>query len=390
MPEQSDQGYSEDSLVEQPSIELFRSLRYETANCFYERCGEGATLGRASTADVVLVPKLRAVLRKLNSDIPAEGIEQAIEELTKDRSALHPVIANREVYRLLKDGVPVTLQDEKGEHEVERARVIDWNNPDNNDFFLASQFWISGDIYKRRADLVAFVNGLPLVFIELKAVHRRLESAYQNNIRDYKSAIPQAFLYNALIIVSNGSASRVGTMSAPWEHFAEWKKVADEGEQGVVSLETMIRGTCDKRRLLDLIENFTLFTDVRGTLVRVLAKNHQYLGVNNALRAVQAIKQNQGRLGVFWHTQGSGKSYSMIFFSQKVLRKLPGNWTFLIVTDREDLDGQIYRNFKSAGAVIEEESRVRAQDAEHLKQLLNAEDHRYIFTLIQKFRLEDG
>src|SRR5439155_11662432 len=112
-----------------------------------------------------------------------------------------------------------------------------------------------------------------------------------------KTAIPQVFVYNALIIVSNGTARRVGTMSAPWEHFAEWKKVADEGEQGIVSLETIIRGTCDKDRLIDLIENFTLFTDVRGTLVRVLAKNHQYLGVNNALRAVQAIKENQGRLG---------------------------------------------------------------------------------------------
>src|SRR5438094_1711619 len=307
MPEQSDQGYSEDSLIEQPAIGLFRSLGYKTANCFYEKVGPNSTLGRTTTAEVVLVPRLRAALEKLNIGIPVEGIEQAIEELTKDRSALHPVIANREVHLLLKDGVPVAVRDEKGDEAIDRVRVIDWDNPEENDFFLASQFWVSGDIYKRRADLVAFVNGLPLVFIELKAIHRRLESAYQNNIRDYKSAIPQTFLYNGLIIVSNGSASRVGTMSAPWEHFAEWKKVADEGEQGVVSLETVIRGTCDKHRLLDLIENFTLFTDVTGTLVRILAKNHQYLGVNNALRAVQAIKKNQGRLGVFWHTQGSGK-----------------------------------------------------------------------------------
>jgi type I restriction enzyme R subunit len=387
MPEQSDQGYSEDTLIEQPAIELFRSLGYTPANCFYEKVGEGATLGRATTAEVVLVPKLRAALKKLNGGLPADGIEQAIEELTKDRSALHSVIANREVYRLLKDGVQVTLRDENGEEAVERVRVIDWDDPEQNDFFLASQFWISGEIYKRRADLVAFVNGLPLVFIELKAVHRRLETAYENNIRDYKTAIPQVFLYNALIIVSNGSASRVGTMSAPWEHFAEWKKVADEGEQGVVSLEMMLRGTCDKRRLLDLIENFTLFTDVRGTLVRVLAKNHQYLGVNNALRAVQAIKENQGRLGVFWHTQGSGKSYSMIFFSQKVLRKLPGNWTFLVVTDRQELDAQIYKEFQAAGAVTEQE--VQAESAEDLRRLLR-EDHRHVFTLIHKFHTERG
>jgi type I restriction enzyme R subunit len=387
MPDQQDQGYSEDSLIERPAIELCRSLGYSTANCFYEKCGEGATLGRATTAEVVLVPKLRAALQKLNRDIPTEGIEQAIDELTKDRSALHQVIANREVYRLLKDGVRITLRNVKGDEEVERVRVIDWDNPEENDFFLASQFWISGEIYKRRADLIAFVNGLPLVFIELKAVHRRLEGAYENNIRDYKTAIPQVFVYNALIIVSNGSASRVGTMSAPWEHFAEWKKVADEGEQGVVSLETMIRGTCDKRRLLDLIENFTLFTDVGGTLVRVLAKNHQYLGVANALKAVQAIKKNQGRLGVFWHTQGSGKSYSMIFFSQKVLRKQPGNWTFVIVTDRQELDEQIYKEFQAAGAVTEHE--VQAESAEDLRRLLR-EDHRHVFTLIHKFHTPHG
>src|SRR5262249_6395961 len=138
----------------------------------------------------------------------------------------------------LKGGVQISLRDKEGDEESERVRVIDWENPERNDFFLASQFWISGDIYKRRGDLIAFVNGLPLVFIELKSVHRRLETAYENNIRDYKSAVPQAFLYNAAIIVSNGSESRIGTMSAPWEHFAEWKKISDETERGVVSLET--------------------------------------------------------------------------------------------------------------------------------------------------------
>ncbi len=388
MPEQSDQGYSEDSLIEQPAIELFSALGYETANCFYEEIGENSTLGRRTTQEVVLVPRMRAALKRLNPSIPADGIEQVIEEVTKDRSTLHPVLANHEVYRLLKEGVTVTLQDARGEEYPERIRVIDWENAEENDFFLASQFWISGEIYKRRADLIAFVNGLPLVFIELKAVHRRLVTAYFNNITDYKTAIPQAFFYTAFIVVSNGSETRIGTMSAPWEHFNEWKKISDERERGVVSLETVIRGTCDKRRLLDLIENFTLFTtDPRGAPIKVIAKNHQYLGVNNALEAAEKIKANQGRLGVFWHTQGSGKSFSMIFLSQKVLRKVAGNWTFLIVTDRQELDGQIYREFQAAGAVTEEE--VQAESADHLKQLLK-EDHRHVFTLIQKFRTEKG
>lgn len=176
-------------------------------------------------------------------------------------------------------------------------------------------------------------------------------------------------------------------MTAEWEHFAEWKKINSEGEEGIVSLDTMIRGTCEPERLLDIIENFTLFSEASGGIVKLVAKNHQYLGVNNATDALKEIEKNRGRLGVFWHTQGSGKSYSMVFFSQKVLRKIPGNFTFVIVTDRLDLDNQIYKNFAGAGAVTEEQ--VQAEDGDHLKQLLR-EDHRYIFTLIQKFHKKKG
>jgi len=157
----------------------------------------------------------------------------------------------------------------------------------------------------------------------------------------------------------------------------------------VVSLETMIRGMCEKQKLLDLVENFTLFDEGRGEPIKMIAKNHQFLGVNRAIEAVKKIRENQGRLGVFWHTQGSGKSYSMVFFSQKIHRKLAGNWTFLVVTDRQDLDGQIYKNFAGVGAVSEPEERARAQSGEHLNELLR-EDHRYLFTLIQKFRTENG
>lgn len=240
-------------------------------------------------------------------------------------------------------------------------------------------------MYKRRADLVGFVNGLPLVFIELKASHRRLEHAYQDNLRDYKSTIPQIFWYNALIILSNGSFSKIGSMSAAWEHFADWKKINSEGEEGIISLDTMIRGTCEPFHLLDIIENFTIFSEVSGGLAKFVAKNHQYLGVNNATEALLQIKENQGKLGVFWHTQGSGKSYSMIFFSQKVLRKIPGNYTFVMITDRQELDDQIYKNFANTGIVTEEH--VQATSGKHLQQLLS-EDHRFIFTLIQKFRTD--
>ncbi|MBI4454776.1 MAG: type I restriction endonuclease subunit R [Acidobacteria bacterium] len=381
-------GYSEDALIERPAIALFEELDWKAANCFYEKCGgDSATLGRTTTQEVVLVPKLRSSLQKLNPDLPSGTIDLAVEQLTQDRSALNPVVANREVYRLLKDGVHVTITDENGAQETETVRVIDWDNAGNNDFFLASQFWIAGEIYKRRVDLLGFVNGLPLIFVELKAVHKNLKNAFDKNLCDYKSTIPQLFWYNAFIILSNGSESKVGTMTAPWEHFSEWKKISSEEEPGIVSLETAIRGTCEKTRFIDILENFILFTTEFGPLVKILAKYHQFLGVNNSIRALAQIKQNQGKLGVFWHTQGSGKTYAMMFFSQKVLRKIPGRWTFVIVTDRDDLDTQIYEKFANASLVIEPD--VHATSSAHLRQLLS-EDHRHVFTIIHKFRTERG
>ena len=148
----------------------------------------------------------------------------AIEELTRSRSTLSLENANREIYRLLKDGVKVIFQDANDEEAIETVKVIDWNHPSNNDFFLASQFWISGEIYTRRTDLLGFINGLPLVLIELKRHHRRLKAAYKDNLRDYKQTIPQLFWYNAFIILSNGSKSRIGSLTSAWEHFSEWKK----------------------------------------------------------------------------------------------------------------------------------------------------------------------
>jgi type I restriction enzyme, R subunit len=379
---------SEEAL-ENATIELFSQLHWETANCYDENFGTNSTLGRETKGEVVLIPKLRTALHKLNPDIPTEAIQLAIEELTRDRSTLSLANANSQIYQLLKDGVKVSFKNDDGEDQTETVKVIDWNNLENNNFFLASQFWVTGEIYTRRADLVGFVNGFPLVFIELKAHHKRLELAYKNNLTDYKQTIPQLFWYNAFIILSNGTKSRIGSLTAKWEHFSEWKKINSEGEEGIVSLDTIIRSTCEKTKLLDIVENFIFFYLAKGSLVKIIAKNHQYLGVNQAVTAVEQIKSNQGKLGVFWHTQGSGKSYSMVFFSQKVLRKLYGNWTFVIITDREDLDEQIYKNFAYAGAVTEIEKNVRASSGEHLKKLLN-EDHRYIFTMIQKFRIEKG
>ncbi|MEM7430686.1 MAG: type I restriction endonuclease subunit R [Pseudomonadota bacterium] len=380
-------GYSEDASVEQPSLELLSTLGWDTANLYQEWASGSSSEGRQSEHDVVLVPRLTTALERLNPNVPQEGIEKAVEAVTTDRSNLLPVNANSELYKLLKDGVKVKVPDGQGGDDTVSVRVIDWRDPEANDFLVASQFWIAGDMYRRRTDLIGFVNGIPLVLFELKASHQNLKQAYDGNLTDYRAAVPQLFIPNGFIILSNGSATKIGSSFAPWEHFYEWKRINDEGEQGVVSLETAIRGTCEKDRLLDLIENFIVYEDERGGLIKKLAKNHQYLGVNQSIKQVQGVRENQGRLGVFWHTQGSGKSLSMVFFTQKVLRTIPGNWTFAIVTDREELDNQIYGTFAATGAVTEDKA--QATSGQHLQELLS-ENHRYVFTLIQKFQTRDG
>jgi type I restriction enzyme, R subunit len=382
-------AYSEDTLVEQPAIELLAGLGWQTIGAFDEVLGEGGTLGRDNMGEVVLLRHLVPALKKLNPKAPAEAIDSAVNELTRDRSVMSLAAANREVYSLLKNGVKVEVRRPDGELMPERIRVIDWNTPANNHFMLVSQLWVTGDVYKRRPDLIGFINGLPLVVCEFKAVMERVEAAFKDNITDYRTTIPALFRYNAFILVSNGIEGRMGSVTAEWEHYCDWKKISSEAEPGSVLLETVLKGTCDKTRLLDLVENFTVFEEKAGHIRKVVAKNHQYLGVNNAIEAVFALKENQGRLGVYWQTQGAGKTYSMVFFAQKVLRKIPGNWTFVGVTDRKELDGQLYKSFANVAAVTEPEERVRADSAEHLKQLLT-EDHRYVFTLIQKFRTERG
>jgi len=378
-----------EAALELSTIALFEKLGYTTANCYSEWNSGTSNLGRETKSEVVLISKLQPALEKLNPHLPKPAINLAIEQLIRDRNALTLANANREIYNLLKDRVKVTYRNDDGEEITENVTVIDWKNPTNNDFFLASQFWITGEMYTRRTDLIGFINGIPLIFIELKASRERVELAYQNNFCDYRKEIPQLFWYNSIVILSNGSISKIASLTATWEYFSDWKKINNEGEQGLISLETLIRGTCDKTKLLDIVENFTLFSEEQGNLIKLVAKNHQYLGVNNCLEAVQNIRENQGKLGVFWHTQGSGKSFSMQFFSQKVHRTITGNWTFVIITDRDDLDNQIYQNFAKTGAVTEPEQKVRAHSGEHLKQLLT-EDHRYVFTLIQKFRTHKG
>jgi len=374
--------FSEDKLIEQTAIKIFGEL-WGAENFANAYSGEtDAEFGRENPGEVVLMSYLKIALVKLNPNVSTEALNLAIDEVIKDRSAMSMVNANHEIWQLLRDGVKVETENEKGEQRTETVKIIDFENPKENHFMLVSQFWITGELHKRRPDLIGFVNGIPLVLIELKASHKNLRNAYQQNIRDYKDTIPQLFWYNAFIIISNGIESKVGTITGAYEHFNEWKKIKDEKEVGKVSLETVIKGTCEPARLLDIVENFILFDDSRGERVKAISRYFQFFGVNRAFEEVKNRNKNKGRLGVFWHTQGSGKSYSMVFLSQKVFRKLTGNFTFVVVTDRKELDRQIYKTFAACGAVYENE--VHADSVGHLQQLLK-EDHRHVFTLIHKF-----
>ncbi len=387
----SPHAYTEDQLVEQPAIGLFAELGWQTVAAMEEIFGAGGTLQREASGEVVLVSRLRTALERLNATMPPEAIAAAVDELVRDRSAMGLAAANREVYLLLKEGIKVSLPDKvRGGQKTERLRVMDWENPATNDFLLVSQFSVTGALYTCRPDLVGFVNGLPLVVIELKKPGVPARAAFDENLTSYKhpqNGIPALFAFNALLIASNGTESRVGSLTADWERFFEWKRIESENEPRRVSLEVMIRGTCDKGRLLDLVENFTLFSAHKAGLVKIIGQNHQFLGVNNAIVSMlTARKEGHGRGGVFWQTQGSGKSFSMVFFAQKVLRKVSGNWTFVIATDRVELDTQIAKTFKACGAVSEAEGdECHAASGAHLRELLRG-NHRYVFTLVHKFQ----
>lgn len=427
---------SEDRLVQATfANHLEKTLGWDSAYAWnQESFGVDGTLGRASERDVVLVRDLRAALVRLNPALPTSAIDEAVTKLTHHDFSRSLLQHNQAFYKLIREGVPVNYRDAQGQLRHAQASVIDFRTPDNNRFLAVRELKVTGlrtPNYNRRADLVCFVNGLPLVFIELKAVYKNIRAGYEGNLRDYldENVIAHAFHHNAFLIVSNGDNARYGTITSEWEHFGEWKRL-DERDKGSVKAEVLLNGMLAKDRLLDLIENFTLFDASKpGAVRKVVARNHQVLGVNLAVAAVvrqeelkrqfpsgerlkhrvvelpvlrdatadgsdQPQREMQpvsiierahpdlGRLGVVWHTQGSGKSYSMAFFAEKVRRTVPGNFTFVLMTDRNDLDSQIYKTFVGCG--VADDHTPRAGSGRDLETLLK-QNHRYVFSLIHKF-----
>ena len=381
-------AYTEDTLVQQTTADYLRDeLGWESVYAYNEETfGSEGTLGRKSDREVVLTRYLGEALVKLNPGLPMPAYQEAIRRITEYSVTQSTLQINMEKHDLFKDGVLVDFRNEKGEPIKRRLRVFDFDKPENNHFIAVRELWVRGALYRRRADIVGFVNGIPLLFMELKNIHKDIRTAYEKNLSDYKDTIPHLFHHNAVIVLANGVDAKIGSLSGNYEHFHEWKRLEEDGP-GVVDMATLLKGICNKRNFLDLFENFIVFDDSSGELVKIIARNHQYLGVNRAMQAVEERRLRKGKLGVFWHTQGAGKSYSMVFFSRKVHRRLGGNFTYLILTDRDDLDTQIYKTFAGCGIVDNDKDPCRAESGDDLEKLLK-QRKAYIFTLIQKFNRE--
>jgi type I restriction enzyme R subunit len=380
--------YSEDYLIENATQDVLEQLGWEVAYAWTkETFGENGLLGRENKSEVILRRYLLTSLKKLNPNLPDTAYQQAIEQVEQKSADKTLARNNHEKYNLLKSGVPVSYQNANGELEKKNLQVFDFEDYNNNHFLAVRQLEVVGELYNKRPDVICFVNGIPLVFMELKAHHTDIRNAFTDNITDYKDTIPHVFHHNAFIILSNGTDAKVGTVTSPFKFFLDWKRITEE-EEGIVSLDTMIKGTCSKQNLMDIFENFLLFDDSGGEIVKIMAKNHQFIGVNKVLAQVNNIDELKGKLGVFWHTQGSGKSYSMVFICQKIHRKLGGSYTFLIVVDRSELERQIYDTFTAVGAVPVSKNKDNvAASRDDLRKLLQ-ENQRYVFTLIHKFSID--
>lgn len=379
--------YSENILVQESAGNLLRDeLGWDVQFAYNtEVLGKNGTFGRESYKDILLYRYFKEALKKYNPWINENQIVDAKEILEKRLSTASLLQVNEEKYFLIRDGIPVTVKKPNGQSEIKRAAVIDFQNPNNNYFLAIKELKIHGDLYRRRTDIVGFVNGIPLLFVELKKNTVDVQNAYDDNYTDYQDTIPHLFYYNAFLMLSNGTEAKVGTLGSKFEFFHEWKRLAEE-DQGSVALETMLRGICKKENFLDLFENFILYDHSNGHTAKILARNHQYLGVNEAMKAYADRKLNDGKLGVFWHTQGSGKSYSMVFFAKKVRRKMEGTPTFVILTDREELNKQISDTFENCGVLGKDikASQFIATSGDDLIKKLQGNPS-FIFTLIQKF-----
>ena len=378
--------YSEDQLIQKSTADFMeKELGWKSVYAFdQETLGVNGTLGRNNYHEALLSSHIGKALKRLNPWLTEKQQQECIERLTEYMSSQTLMQINEQKYKLIRDGIPVTRVKPNGETEEVRAKVIDFASPDKNEFLCVRELQVHGALYRRRADIVGYVNGIPLLFMELKNHDVEMVDAFNKNYRDYLDTIPQLFYHNAFIMFSNGLEARVGTIDSKWEFFHEWKRLTEE-DAGSIELPTMLRGICKKENFLDLLEDFILYDHSGGRTAKILARNHQYLGVNQAVEMYRNRQYLNGKLGVFWHTQGSGKSYSMLFLAQKIRRKFKGSPTFLVLTDRDELNKQISDTFENCGLLGNVKAKkFIASSGEDLKSKLKGNPS-FICSLIQKF-----
>ena len=379
--------YSENILVQKSAGKVLQDkLGWEVVFAYNEeKLGESGTLGRKSYKEIVLTRYLRKALFENNDWMTEDYASSAVKTLCAYTASATLMQINEEKYSLLRDGIPVQIKKTDGSFEIRNAKVFNFDEPEKNHFLAVKEMKIhnQANLYRRRTDIVGFVNGIPLLFVELKKQSVDVSDAYYRNYNDYLDTIPQLFHFNAFLMISNGLEAKVGTLGSKYEFFHEWKRLKED-DVGAVDLETMLLGICNKQNFMDLFENFILFDHSGGRTAKIFARNHQYLGVNEAVESYKARKLKDGKLGVFWHTQGSGKSYSMVFLAQKIRRKFTGSPTFVVLTDREELNKQISDTFEACGCLSGKARQYIPSSGKNMHEMLKGNPS-YIFTLIQKF-----
>lgn len=389
--------FSEDDL-EQVALEWLQLLGYD-----YKKGNEismtGLTPERKSDKDVVLHERLEKALRKINSDIHPRFIEKAIHELTLEKSP-NLLENNLTFHENLINGIEIEDYDDEGQSVVEIVKIVDFEHPQNNDFLAVNQFTVVNGDYTKRPDIVLFINGLPIVVIELKNSTNEtvgVEDGY-HQLETYKMRIPQLFTFNEVLVTSDGINTKAGSLTANYDRFMTWRSKDGETESSssLASLDVLIHGMLNPETLLDLIRYFVLFQDDgKGHISKILAAYHQYYAVNKAVdRALLASSgHGDGKGGVIWHTQGSGKSLTMVFFSGKLIQML-NNPTLVVVTDRNDLDNQLYSTFVKSkgrsGKGLLRQTPKQAETRKELKSLLSVESGGIVFTTMQKFEPEQN
>ncbi len=383
-------GFLDEAQVELVTVDYLRDLGYGYLHGL-EIAPDGEAPERADYGQVVLLGRFRQALQRINPDVPDDAIDEAIRRVTLPQSP-SLTINNRAFHHLLTDGVDVSWQENGSERHgkvwlVERdpAKI------DDNEFLVVNQFTVIEDKKNRRPDVVVFVNGLPVVVIELKnpAEEKTTVRHAYNQIQTYKADIPSLFAFNEAIVISDGFAAEMGTLTAGWDRFMPWRTVdgATLASKGQVQLEVLIRGVFDKRRFLDYILNFITFETDGKSIAKKAAAYHQYWAVNKAVETTVEASRPDGdqRAGVIWHTQGSGKSLSMVFYAGKIIgHEAMENPTLVVITDRNDLDEQLFGTFSINSELLRQKP-VQAESREHLKELLRVASGGVVFTTMQKF-----